>query len=129
MLSRWSALIVFCTPLLFQRAEQVLAEVAQALQKGDAARLASFFAPQVEIYLGSVPRLYSSLQGRFVLQEFFQSHSPRSFTLLHKGRSEDLIYAIGSYVSQQGRWDVSFFMRFQGDRYLIEQLRFEPVKE
>lgn len=114
-------------PLTFQGADRTLSEIADALQRGDAARLSSFFSSQVEIYLGTSPRIYSSTQARYVMQEFFQNNPPRSFTLLHKGRSEELLYAIGSYVSQQGRWDVSFFTRFQRGRYVIEQLRFEAV--
>lgn len=113
--------------MTFQGADRTLSEIADALQKGDAARLSSFFANQVEIYLGASPRIYSSTQARYVMEEFFQNNPPRSFTLLHKGRSEELLYAIGSYVSQNGRWDVSFFTRFQRGRYVIEQLRFEAV--
>ncbi len=112
---------------LFQGADRTLTQIAEALQRGDATHLSSFFADQIELYIGSSPRIYSSVQARYVMQEFFQNNPPRSFSLLHKGRSEDLLYAIGSYVSQHGRWDVSFFTRFQKGRYVIEQLRFESV--
>lgn len=122
-----TVLPLFWMPLLFQGADRTLTEIADALQKGNATRLSSFFADQVELYLGSAPRIYSGMQARYVMQEFFQNNPPRSFSLLHKGRSEDLLYAIGSYVSQHGRWDVSFFTRFQKGRYVIEQLRFESV--
>lgn len=121
---------MLCLPLAFlllQGADYTLTQISEALQKGDAARLSSFFAPQVEIYLGTESRIYSSTQGRYVMKDFFQNNPPRSFMLLHKGRSDDLLYAIGSYVSQGGRWDVSFFTRFQKGKYVIEQIRFEPV--
>ncbi|MCX8112132.1 MAG: DUF4783 domain-containing protein [Bacteroidia bacterium] len=113
--------------LALQSVESTLNQVAEALQKGNAALLSDFFATQVEIYLSPSPRIYSKVQAKYVMQEFFQKNPPISFTLLHKGRSEDLIYAIGSYVSQQGRWDVSFFARFHQGRYVIEQLRFESI--
>ncbi|MDW8417733.1 MAG: DUF4783 domain-containing protein [Bacteroidia bacterium] len=111
----------------FQGAEQTLNQIADALHRGDVAKLSSLFAPQVEVYIGVSPKIYSDTQARYVIQEFFQKNPPRSFTLLHKGRSEDMLYGIGSYVSMQGRWDVSFFTRFQKGRYLIQQLRFESV--
>lgn len=109
-----------------QSADQTLQRIEEALREGDADRLAPFFAPQVDIFLQGSARVYSSTQARYVLQEFFQNHPPRTFTLLHKGRSEDVVYAIGSYVSTNGRWDVSLFTRFQKGKYLIEQLRLEP---
>ncbi|MCX7605855.1 MAG: DUF4783 domain-containing protein [Bacteroidia bacterium] len=112
-----------------QGTDQTLLRIEEALREGDAVRLSAFIAPQVEIHLRSTSRVYSNLQARYVLQEFFQNNPPRTFTLLHKGRSEDMIYAIGSYVSSQGRWDVSLFTRFQNGKYLIEQLRFEVVED
>lgn len=111
-----------------QGADQTLLRIEEALRAGSVPQLATFLAPQVEIYIRDRSRIYSSTQARFVLQEFFQENPPRTFTLLHKGRSEDMVYAIGSYVSERGRWDVSFFTRFENGRYLIEQLRFEAVE-
>ncbi|MEN3041471.1 MAG: DUF4783 domain-containing protein [Bacteroidia bacterium] len=128
MYHAWPILITCFLNLCFvQGADQTLNQIANALQQGDISRLSAFFAPQIEVYIEDSPKIYSDTQARYVIQEFFQKNPPRSFTLLHKGRSEDLLYGIGSYVSVQGRWDVSFFTRFQKGRYLIEQLRFESV--
>jgi len=111
-----------------QSADQALHQIEAALRQGDARALAAYFAPQVEIFLNEGPRIYSSTQGQYVMKEFFEKNPPTTFTLFHKGRSEDMLYAIGSYVSPEGKWDVSFFTRFQGGRYWIYQLRFEPVE-
>lgn len=112
----------------FQTAEQTFNLISEALQKGDAAKLSLFFDDQLEVYTGETPRIYSNVQAKYVMQEFFQKNPPRSFMLLHRGRSDNILYGIGSYVSYQGRWDVSFFLRFEKTRYVIEQLRFELVQ-
>ncbi|MCX7764621.1 MAG: DUF4783 domain-containing protein [Bacteroidia bacterium] len=111
-----------------QTAEQTFNLISEALQKGDAAKLSLFFDDQLEVYTGGTPRIYSNVQAKYVMQEFFQKNPPRSFMLLHRGRSDNILYGIGSYVSYQGRWDVSFFLRFDKTRYVIEQLRFELVQ-
>lgn len=115
-------------PLLLQGVDQTFSQIEDALRRGEASRLSSYMAPQVEIFLRNTARVYSNTQARYILQEFFQENPPRTFTLLHKGRSDEMVYAIGSYVSVNGRWDVSLFTRFQGGRYLIQQIRFEPVE-
>lgn len=124
----WGWLVLARGLLPWQSADQTLHKIEAALRQGDARALAAYFAPQVEIFINEGPRIYSSTQGQYVMKEFFEKNPPTTFTLFHKGRSEDMLYAIGSYVSVEGKWDVSFFTRFQGGRYLIHQLRFELVE-
>ncbi|MCS6790519.1 MAG: DUF4783 domain-containing protein [Bacteroidia bacterium] len=128
-MSLWLVGLGWVGMLMAQGAEQTLQLMESALRRGDAVQVARLLAPQVEIFLSGSPRIYSSMQARYVLQEFFRQNPPRTFTLLHKGRSENILYAIGSYISTEGRWDVSFFTRFHQGRYLVEQIRFEPVGE
>ncbi|MEN2993141.1 MAG: DUF4783 domain-containing protein [Bacteroidia bacterium] len=125
----WVGVLWLGCSLFLQGAERTLAAVEEGLRRGDAAQVARYFAPQVEIYIQGTARLYSDVQAHFVLREFFQRHPPRTFTLLHKGRSDQMLYGIGSYISLYGRWDVSFFTRLRNGRYQIEQLRFEAVED
>ncbi len=123
-LSLWS-LLPLC---LFQTAEQSLLQIEQSIRKGDVTNLTPYLQDPVEIAIGSKARMYSRLQAQYVLADFFKQNPAKGFTFMHRGRSENVLYAIGSYISSDRRWDVSVFGRVERGRYQVEQLRFEAVE-
>ncbi len=112
----------------WQSAERDLLQIEQAIRRGEAAQLAIYFQDPVEIVIERKARMHARAQAQYVLRDFFQQNPPKSFTFLHKGRSENVSYAIGAYITANSRWDVSVFGRMERGRYQIEQLRFEPVE-
>lgn len=112
----------------WQGAERDLLQIEQAIRRGEPAQIAAYCQDPVEIVIERKARMHARAQAQYVLRDFFQQNPPKSFSFLHKGRSENVFYAIGAYVTASGRWDVSVFGRMTRGRYQIEQLRFEPAQ-
>jgi len=112
----------------FQTAEQSLAQIEQGLRKGEVKLILPYLHDPVEIAISGKAKMYSRTQAEYVLKDFFKSHPPRGFTFMHRGRSENVLYAIGAYHAQSEQWDVSVFGRIERGRYQVEQLRFEAVE-
>lgn len=109
-----------------QTADGTLKQVETAIRAGDAEALAAHFHTTVEVTIGENDNVYQAAQAKFVLKDFFQKHSPRSFSILHKGNTADTYYAVGAYVSSSGtNYDTNIFLKKVGARYVIEQIRFE----
>ena len=111
-----------------QTAEQSLAQIEQGLRKGDVEFILPYLHDPVEIAISGKAKMYSRTQATYVLKDFFKMHPPRGFTFMHRGRSENVLYAIGAYHGQGEQWDVSVFGRMERGRYQVEQLRFEAVE-
>jgi hypothetical protein len=112
----------------FQTAEQSLSQIEQGLRKGEVKLILPYLHDPVEIAISGKAKMYSRTQAEYVLKDFFKSHPPRGFTFMHRGRSENVLYAIGAYHTQSEQWDVSVFGRIERGRYQVEQLRFEAVE-
>ncbi len=111
-----------------QTAEQSLSQIEQGLRKGEVALLLPYLHDPVEISISGKAKMYSRTQAEYVLKDFFKAHPPKGFTFMHRGRSENVLYAIGAYHGQGEQWDVSVFGRLERGRYQVEQLRFEAVE-
>jgi len=114
--------------LLVQTSEQSLSQIEQGLRKGEVALLLPYLHDPVEIAISGKAKMYSRTQAEYVLRDFFKTHPPKGFTFMHRGRSENVLYAIGTYHAQGEQWDVSVFGRVERGRYQVEQLRFEAVE-
>ncbi len=110
-----------------QTAEQTLSQIEQGLRKGEVALLVPYLHDPLEIAISGKAKMYSRTQAEYVLRDFFKVHPPKGFTFMHRGRSENVLYAIGVYHAQSEQWDVSVFGRVEQGRYRVEQLRFEAV--
>ncbi|MGQ9864502.1 MAG: DUF4783 domain-containing protein [Bacteroidia bacterium] len=108
-----------------QKTEDFLQKVEDAIRKGDAQALAQYFLPNVELILPSTQKDYQKTQAYYVMKEFFQKHPPRGFQIIHRGRSDGMIYAVGTYITYTEKMDVNIFIRPQEKGLRIERLRFE----
>lgn len=102
-------------------------EVSSAIRSGDSKQIAAFFGTTVDLTIMSKEEVYSKTQAELVLRDFLNKNTPKTFSIIHKGASkEGTLYAIGNMTSAKGTvFRTSFFLRKSGDKYLIQELRFE----
>jgi hypothetical protein len=102
-------------------------EVSNAIRSGDSKQIAAFFGNTVDLTIVSQEEVYSKTQAELVLRDFFSKNVPKTFSVIHKGSSkEGTLYAIGNLTTAKGTvFRTSFFLRRSGDKYLIQELRFE----
>lgn len=101
-----------------------------ALQKGNAAKLASYFGPNVDITVLGEEGTMSAAAAQKSLDNFFRGHAPKSFKIMHKGTSKlDDHYRIGDLVCADGTYRVTFFMHRTDAGMQVKQLRIESFEE
>lgn len=108
-----------------QKTDDFLQKIENAIRKGDAQSLAEHFLPSVELILPATQKDYQKTQAYYVMKEFFQKYPPRGFQIIHRGRSDGMIYAVGTYITYNEKMDVNIFIRPRGEGLRIEKLRFE----
>ena len=102
--------------------------VSAALKKGDAAALASYFMPQLEITLNGKDGLFEKAQAQQMLAGFFKDNPPQSFSIKHQGTSKlDDQFRIGELNTTNGIYRVTFFMKKNNNVLQIKQLKIEPA--
>jgi hypothetical protein len=102
-------------------------EVSNAIRSGDSKQVANYFGNTVDLTIVTREEMYRKTQAELVLRDFFSTNVPKAFSIIHKGSSkEGTLYAIGNLTTVKGTvFRTSFFLRKSGDKYLIQELRFE----
>src|SRR5215212_3634802 len=102
-------------------------EIGSAIRTGDSKQLASYFGNTIDLTIMNREDSYSKTQAELIVRDFFSKNPPKSFSMIHKGTSkEGTLYGIGSLTSTKGTiFRTSFFARQSGEKYLIQELRFE----
>ena len=121
-----SACFLIMTSFSFSEPD-IYDEVSNAIRSGDSKQIAAYFGTSVDLTIMTQEEVYSKTQAELVLRDFFSKNLPKTFSLLHKGSSkEGTLYAIGSLTTVKGKvFRASFFLRKSGDKYFIQELRFE----
>ena len=120
-------IFIFTLALTSFSGVDVYEEVSSAIRSGDSKLIAAYFGTTVDLTITSKEEVYSKSQAELVLRDFFSKNNPKTFSILHKGASkEGMLYAIGNMTTSKGIvFRTSFFLRKSGDKYLMQELRFE----
>lgn len=103
--------------------------VVQAIGRGNASGLAADLMPNVDLTLPDASDFYSKAQAQQILRKFFDGHAPRSMSIAHQGNnSMGESYYIGNLATANGDFRVTFFLKKNGDAFLVKQLRIENAK-
>jgi Domain of unknown function (DUF4783) len=126
---KWVFTIVLAliSHLMWAQAD-IFAPMKDALKAGSAKELAKYFNQSVDINLEGDVNTYSKAQAEFVLRDFFKKYPSSDFTIEHTGSSKSgLQYAIGSYKSNNDKFNVLIRVKQAVNVYLIHEISF--VKE
>ncbi len=103
-----------------------LTAISKALGDGNVTALSNYLDNSVEIAIVDSEDVYPKQEAIKRLQEFFNQHKPQGFAQVHQGASKgkDSHYCIGNLNTANGNYRVYIFMRNEGGKYLIQELRF-----
>ena len=104
---------------------QVPDEIIQSLKTGDSKTLSAYFNQNVELVVLENDNVYSKAQAQQIVNKFFSSNPPESFTIIHQGGKEGAQYVIGNLVTGKGTYRVYFLLKKSGGKDYIHQLRIE----
>jgi len=104
---------------------QVPDEIIQSLKSGDSKTLAAYFNQNVEMVVLENDNVYSKAQAQQIVNKFFSTNPPESFSVIHQGGKEGAQYVIGNLVTGKGSYRVYFLLKKNSGKDYIHQLRIE----
>lgn len=109
-----------------QTADDTFNTIAAAIEKSDDVALTKHFNSSIEITLsGSSDAVYTDAERGAAIKKFFKNNPAKSFKIIHKGSSGSANYCNGSYVSGNTTFDTNIFIKQDGAKFVITQIRFE----
>jgi hypothetical protein len=105
----------------------LMAKISEALNAGDAAKLAAHFNTTVDLTIPGNDGSYSKKQAEQIVKAFLASQPVQSFKMDHKGTSNDgSQYMIGTLKASSGKvFRVYILIKNGSSEGLIQQLQFE----
>jgi len=100
-------------------------KINQALKEGDYKLIKENMNETVELVILEKENIYSKVQAEQILKQFFQSHQPTGFEILHNGGSEKSQYYIGTLKTKRKNYRVYYLLKTKESESLIYQLRIE----
>ena len=118
--------VALCLMLNTGLKAQSFDNIANAIKSGNASSLASNFEANVEITIKDAQNSYSKNQAEMVLKNFFGTHQPKAFTIVHQGTSpEGSKYFIGNLSTSTGSYRTYAYSKTVGGKLAIQEIRFE----
>ncbi len=108
-----------------QSADSLRRVLVEALARGDAARLLEQAPAQVELALLGKGQLYSRMQARYVLMDFFQAYPPLRVELEEDRLLEPHRFLIGRYWYARATVPFQVYMRLhhESGTWKLHELR------
>lgn len=107
----------------------VFIPIAKYIRQGDAEKLSAWFAGNLEVTLLSTANDVSRNQAKQIVKSFFDSYSPRSFTINHTAGQGNMKYALGTLNAGGEVFGVTIFVSRKEMSYYIQQLKIEKKEK
>lgn len=118
-------LLIFPLSIYSQSGNKLPKGISDAFRDGNSTELSAFFNNKIELILPTNSDIHSKQQAQFMMRDFFQTYSPKSFNIIHEGIRENATFAIGKLTSARGNFRVVILTKNEGGNELIHQLRIE----
>jgi Domain of unknown function (DUF4783) len=112
---------------LFWNADENLEAINKAMKAGDATALSQYFDKDIELTILSNVDILSKQDAANQVAAFFKKNTPSSYAQLHQGvsKGQQGQYSIGNLTTSTGKYRVYIYMKVEGNKQLIQELRFE----
>lgn len=108
----------------------ITAPMTEAIKTGNASKIGSYFAPNVDLTLPGTEEVLPADQAKKLLERFFSQHPAKSFAVKHRGTSKmNDHYRIGDLSTSKGNFRVTFFMKSESGKFSVTQFRIEPADD
>lgn len=104
---------------------QIPDQIILSLKTGNAKVLSDYFNQNVELVVLDNDNVYSKAQAQQIVNNFFSSYKPESFSVIHQGGKEGAKYVIGNLITKNGKFRVYFLLKQNQGKDYIHQLRIE----
>ncbi len=121
-------LSISCTLLFFtgqaQNSRSPLEDMVNAIKNDRVLDMVKYFDNFVPITLNNNQAIYSRNQAEVVLHDFFEKNTPRDFNTMENGSPDNNSkFMIGTFDSQNAKFNVYVLMKMKDGNYIIQDLR------
>ncbi|MGC9375111.1 MAG: DUF4783 domain-containing protein [Bacteroidales bacterium] len=113
----------------FSLSQEIPRDIAIAFKVGNADELSRYFNNTIELVILDKEDVYSNVQAKQIIDQFFIDHTPKSFEFVHQGGKEESQFAIGKLVTFNGTFRIYLLIKIKNDQSFIHQLRIETENE
>ncbi len=113
----------------FSLNQEIPRDIAIAFKVGNADELSRYFNNTIELVILDKEDVYSKVQAKQIIDQFFIDHTPKSFEFVHQGGKEESQFAIGKLVTFNGSFRIYLLIKLKNDKSFIHQLRIETENE
>ena len=101
--------------------------VAGTFKSGDAHLLDAYFGSSIDLTLLDHEDVYGKDQAEIMLHDFFVKNPPKTFQVLHKGKSQEgTTFGIAKMSTSNGKnYRISFYVKTADNRLMLQELRIE----
>lgn len=104
----------------------IITDIEKAIQSGNAANVSKYFNSTLDITVPKNEGTFSKTQAEMIVKDFFTKNPIKSFTINHKGTSNDgSKYAIGTYTTVSASFRTYFLLKKVDKDFLIQKLEFD----
>lgn len=101
-------------------------KISQAFKVGNVTDISAMFDVDIDCSLEGKEETLTKADAERKLRSFFLAHSPRGFSMVHKGVSQnDVHYIIGELATSTGDYRTTIYLHKSGNTYLIQSLEIE----
>ena len=115
--------------MLVSSSAQFPDDIIKATRNADADELAEYFSSKIELVLPQKSGVFSDVQAKLVLDEFFKNNPVVSFSIIHQGVRENSSFAIGKYQTASMTYRFYFLTKNTDAKTYIHQLRIEEQND
>ena len=120
--------LLLITPTLAMVSQTAnISNISKAIEQGDAKTLAQYFDDKVDIAILDNEDTYDKANAEIIVKEFFVKNKPNAYAQVHKGvsKKENSQYSIGNLKASAGTFRVYLYMKVQGGKYIIQEMRID----
>jgi hypothetical protein len=119
---------LFCLGFSIILPAQTFDNIAVAFKAGDASSIAKNFETNVEISIKAGATSYSKSQAEMVLKNFFATHKPKTFALVHQGTSpQGLKFYLGTLNTSSGNYRTYILAKEVKNTLVIQEIKFDEA--
>ncbi|WP_346238031.1 DUF4783 domain-containing protein [Niabella insulamsoli] len=102
--------------------------VVNGIKKGDANLITSNAGQSFSLTIMDKSNNYAKAEAQAAIKNFFAQNAVKGFDVKHKGNSPNGQYAIGTLATASGNFRVNIFMKKEGGKEVIKELRFQLIE-
>lgn len=99
--------------------------IANAFRAGSAEEVARYFEPTLEMSITGTRSMYSKVQAKQVLGDFFASNKPRNLVEKHNGGRGNSQFSVFTFSGGNEKYRTTIFYKGNGEAARISQITIE----